>query len=145
MLGSRTQAMDARLSAPPVMVVSTPSIAEASDGDPYVSACLTARGCQGWHRNPRSSPVSLAESPDGKQIYAGTFASGGGLPVFRSSIETRTRVPRYLAQEPGGFAGTGFGAPCTLVGSASFGEGLGIAVSPDGRNVYLSTQDDRSR
>ncbi len=79
-----------------------------------------------------AAPNSVAVSPDGKNVYA-TSASGSSLAIFR-----RNRVTGALTQLPGtvGCVARTARPPRCASARALIGPDV-IAVSPDGKNVYV--------
>lgn len=85
-----------------------------------------------------NSPAGVAVSPDGNNVYVAVLdvnGSNGSLKVFDRN--SSTGVLTQKAGTAGCFAATGSGS-CTAAKSikrANF-----VAVSPDGKNVYVSSQ-----
>jgi DNA-binding beta-propeller fold protein YncE len=91
---------------------------------------VVAVGCSRGHG--LASPEGIAVSPDGRNVYAAAFESGG-VDVFDRRSGSGTVV-----QKPGP-------AGCVAVKSATncaMGRRLGsvssVTVSPDGENVYAT-------
>jgi hypothetical protein len=117
------------------------SSAAAAQGDPFIDACLvrsTVTTVANCSPSLSSFPLALAESPDGKQIYAVVWsqAAGGfyGLQIYDRNPTTGAVTQR--AGTAGCVAQTGSGAACTLI-APSLTNAYTISISPDGKSVYL--------
>jgi DNA-binding beta-propeller fold protein YncE len=102
---------------------------------PGTSGCVSveeSRGACARGRQFGGRPVSIVVSRDGKNVYvAGTDVVG----VFRRAAGTGAlaQLPR-----PGGCVGSrGDGPECTVAKLLDYVES--VAISPDGRNVYVAT------
>ena len=97
--------------------------------DGSAGACSNGRGLQGAN--------GVAVSPDGMNVYVTAFASGeGSLGVFDRNIITGELTQK--AGTAGCISDLGTGGSCTN-GTALDGIS-GVAVSPDGRNVYATAE-----
>jgi DNA-binding beta-propeller fold protein YncE len=99
-----------------------------------VSGCVSETGagaCTDGHG--LLGPAGIAVSPDGKNVYAGSF-DGNGVARF-----DRNRISGAIAQ-PAGATGcmNQTGSEGCAAGHA-FSHPKGIAVSPDGTSVYLAS------
>jgi DNA-binding beta-propeller fold protein YncE len=132
-----------------LLVFLGPSTAPAGGSDPTATAAPTGRlvqpkgsdGCihrRAINRCARgralTSPEDLVVSPDGRNVYVAAYNSHA---IAAFSRERRTGVLEQLPRQRG----------CvhhrSRAGGCSVGRGMGgpisIAVSPDGRNVYLAS------
>jgi sugar lactone lactonase YvrE/subtilisin-like proprotein convertase family protein len=112
------------------------------DRDPETGA-LTARGCIadvpddlgcGASAKGLGGAAGVAVSPDGKSVYV--VAQGRSAIVrFDRDTTTGALTPRGCIADPHDFPGCG-------VTQKGLGGADGIAVSPDGRSVYVTSQLD---
>jgi len=107
----------------------------AEEGTPSPNGCtvfLRSPGCA--LGLAMKAPEGLDISPDGKNVYVATFETGA-VDVFDRDVESGV-----VAQKPGA---RGCVAPAKVHG-CTLGRALGaagsIVVSPDGRNVYSTSQ-----
>jgi hypothetical protein len=117
--------------------------ASAADGDAYINECLTKLAATDCSATLKSHPVGLAESPDGRQIYAGLTAVSagtfGGLQIFDRNPSNGQVAPR--AGTGGCFAPVGSGAACTLIGGGGAPNAVwDVVITPDGKNVIIAAQ-----
>jgi DNA-binding beta-propeller fold protein YncE len=123
-----------------VLWVLGPPAASADDGDVFVDACLSVTAVAGCSAALPAAPESIAESPDGRQLYATAAGAFEGLQIYDRDPKTGAVTPRLGAG--GCFAGSGSNAPCTLVPQPSLEAARAVTASADGRSVYLATTMD---
>ena len=116
------------------------SVASAADGDLFIDGCVTRGRGPPCATAVTGLPVGVAASPDGKQLYVGTIATGPGsftgLQIYNTNAPVGVATPRPGAANC--FAATLSGAPCTLLPALiGVDNPIDAQVSPDGRNVYL--------
>jgi DNA-binding beta-propeller fold protein YncE len=95
------------------------------------AGCIAQGGAEGCASGRRlRGAVDLAQSPDGRNVYVAA-SIGDGIAILR-----RNRRSGVLRQEAGrdGCVGQTPGGGCTP--GRALDEVWGIAVSPDGRNLY---------
>ncbi|HWK26525.1 MAG TPA: Ig-like domain-containing protein [Solirubrobacter sp.] len=113
--------------------------ASAADGDPYVTACLTRFTTPGCTAALTAQPVAVAPSPDGRQLYASALFGGNsyGLQIFDRDPGTGAVTAR--GGTGGCFMGSGGAGQCATAGTGNLTDARSVAVSPDGRNVVVSS------
>ena len=86
--------------------------------------CRTAFGLNG--------PYKLAVSPDGKNVYQAAY--GGSFTIYDRDVNTGA-----LTQKPGaaGCIQNGAGTPGTCAGATALANSNDVAVSPDGKTVWV--------
>ena len=96
--------------------------ANATDGlDGTKGACADG--------NALGGAAAVAVSPDGRNVYSAAYSSGG-IAIFARNSET------------GGLRQIGCVRPVrTCTGMRALGGAVSVAVSPDGRNVYVASAD----
>jgi len=95
------------------------------------AGCIAHEGAEGCARGRRlRGAVDIALSPDGRSVYVAA-SIGDGIAILR-----RNRTSGVLRQPAGraGCVGQGGGGGCTP--GRALDEVWGIALSPDGRNLY---------
>jgi DNA-binding beta-propeller fold protein YncE len=107
--------------------------AAAAPGDPYFDACFSRTAIPGCTQNIIGGAVDVEASPDGRSVYVNVFSPVVGIMVF-------DRAPNgSLARRPGTEGCiTPSGGDCAV--AANMGLGWDIALSPDGRNLYYSSE-----
>ena len=106
------------------------------DQKPNPDGCISPDGSGGTCRTAKAlgGPHDLAVSPDGKNVYVGTF---DGLAIL-----DRDPATGDLSQQPGGATAgcvTATGSSGTCMPGKGIGTIQGVAVSPDNDNVYVTT------
>ena len=99
------------------------------------AGCISETGagpCADGHA--LAEPLGVAVSPDGKSVYATSFA---GRAVARFNRNTSTGAITQPAGTAGCISETGSG-PCADGHGLSLADS--VAVSPDGKNVYVATE-----
>jgi DNA-binding beta-propeller fold protein YncE len=96
------------------------------------AGCISQGGDDGCAAGKRlRGPVDVAISPDGRSVYTASSGSDG-IAALR-----RNRTTGALTQSPGRAGCISQGARARrCVGGRALDEVWGVAVSPDGRNVY---------
>lgn len=92
-------------------------------------ACVSQASARCLPARSLGQPGGLAVSPDGAHVYAG---SNSGIAIF-GRIRPSGRLVQLVGAE--GCVNQRGGTGCDRA-AGSFQGGLGLAVSPDGRNVY---------
>ena len=127
----------------PLLVIACLATSPATGAPPLVqvpgNACVSENGTGGACVDGRSltSPGSVVVSGDGRNVYVTSLTGGAG------SVATFDRNPLTGAlTQKAGLIGcmseTGSSNTCT--NGVSFGEVVDVALSPDGRSVYLAAQ-----
>jgi DNA-binding beta-propeller fold protein YncE len=111
-----------------VLRVGPDGLAQA-DGE---AGCISQGGNEGCAAGKAlRAPVDVTISPDGRSVYTAS-SSSDGIAALR-----RDRVTGQLTQSPGRTGCISQGArPRRCVAGRALDEVWGVAISPDGRNVY---------
>jgi DNA-binding beta-propeller fold protein YncE len=112
------------------VIALAPAAAQAAPGDLKYEGCFTDQntlGCLDLPFNPQVVPSDVATSPDGKSVYVTSLGSDSVLHYFRGPDGT-------LAYD--GCVGNGNNGCADLEGDP-MRDPTGVAVSPDGKSVYV--------
>ena len=110
-------------------VVIGPGTATAAVGDLSAGACIGYPIDNGCEIAPLQRPEGVAVSPDGKSVYA--TATNDALAVFSRSGPKGELIYR-------GCLGNTAVDDCTDLPGAPIDDPQGVAVSPDGKSVYVA-------
>jgi 6-phosphogluconolactonase (cycloisomerase 2 family) len=99
------------------------------------SGCIGfVQGCSGGHG--MGKPSDLAVAPDGREVFVAT-TNPGGLAVFNRDTSTAAISQATLGGKNGCFVQDGSDG---CIQGRSVADAHGVAVSPDGRDVYLAAR-----
>jgi DNA-binding beta-propeller fold protein YncE len=104
---------------------------------PSPAGCVTERGSGGLCADGRSvdDPVAVAASADGKSVYVVSASSDGVAALSRNPT---TGVLTQAAGVAGCVTERGSGGTCK--DGTALDDPTGIAISPDGKSVYVTSQ-----
>ncbi len=95
-------------------------------------------GCAIDNANGLSNPVTVAVSPDAKNVYVSAGGLGPGGDVAEFSRDDSSGALTQLAS-PNDCLSSAATASCGADSAVGFGGEEDIAISPDGRSVYLNS------
>jgi DNA-binding beta-propeller fold protein YncE len=120
------------------VIALAPAAAQAAPGDLKFEGCFTSQdtlGCLDLPLDPQVLPTDVATSPDGKSVYVTSYGSDTVLHYFRGPDGT-------LAYD--GCVGNSGAEGCADLEGDPMTDPTGVAVSPDGKSVYVVAADSRS-
>jgi DNA-binding beta-propeller fold protein YncE len=112
---------------------------DQSTGALTTIGCVTGNavpGCTPINNAGLNGPAAAAFSPDGKNLYV---ATQGDQAVVTFSRDTSTGLLTFT-----GCIGEGGGSSCPTNTGKGIATPYGIVVSPDGKNVYVSSAQDQA-
>jgi DNA-binding beta-propeller fold protein YncE len=113
------------------VIALAPAAAQAAPGDLKFEGCFTSQltvGCLDLPLDPQVQPSDVAASADGKSVYVTSFGSDTVLHYFRGPDGT-------LAYD--GCVGNDGANGCADLDGDPMTDPTGVAVSPDGKSVYV--------
>jgi DNA-binding beta-propeller fold protein YncE len=116
------------------VIALAPAAAQAAPGDLKFEGCFTSQdtlGCLDLPLDPQVLPTDVATSPDGKSVYVTSYGSDTVLHYFRGPDGT-------LAYD--GCVGNDGANGCADLEGDPMTQPAGVAVSPDGKSVYVVSE-----
>jgi 6-phosphogluconolactonase (cycloisomerase 2 family) len=107
----------------------------AADGSLSEASCIAnggANGCTDPVNDSIDFPRAVAVSPDGKSVYVASYNNGALTSYVRNADGSLS--------ENGCIDNTGLNG-CTAGTFTSLAESFGVTVSPDGKSVYVASQN----
>ncbi len=102
---------------------------------PEEAGCISTSNEACAHGTAINGPEDLVVSPDGKNIYANSYDDGAVIELDRNPETGALTQLGCLANSLAGETG-----PCTQV--KSIAGALGVAISPGGQNLYVSSNNE---
>lgn len=119
----------------------------ASNGVLTEQGCISSDptnpgGCTNFSATGLTHPISVVVSPDGRDVYVSAGGLGPGGDVAEFARDTTTGLLTQLASPNDCMTSAGTAIPCGDTSAIGFNGEEDIAISPDGRSVYLNSFGD---
>lgn len=99
-------------------------------------------GCANFSATGLAHPISVVVSPDGDNVYVSAGGLGPGGDVAEFTRDPTTGLLTQLASPNDCMTSAGTAIACGDTSAAGFNGEEDIAISPDGRSVYLNSFGD---